>query len=252
MIESMAYKRKIARLMVTFEHRPFRRKRTYFSKEEAIEWFYGVLFDQSVLWEDAWENIKPLKKRLGTLNPYRISKMPLSKIREAIHGDKRKKDKEEKKSLHRYYPQMAEGLKYSCLLLCEKYKGDPRLIWNNQRDAKKIEERLIEFHGMGQKKASMTVNILATDHGVKKIDKKGIDVSVDRHIRRVFVRTGLTTTRSSKEIIEVARELNPDYPGKLDLPAFCIGRWYCFPTYPICRDCPLTKACKKKKWREAN
>ncbi|HKZ40903.1 MAG TPA: hypothetical protein VJ044_08060, partial [Candidatus Hodarchaeales archaeon] len=239
MEESMAYKRKIANLIVSYERSVFRRTRTHFTKEYALEWFYGVLFNQSVLWQGAWGNIKPLKKRLGTLNPFRISKMPLGKIRKAIKGDKRKINNEEEMSLHRYYPQMAEWLKHSCLLLCKKYKGDPRLIWNNQRDAKKIEGRLMEFHGMGQKKSSMTVNILATDHGIRKIDKSGIDISVDRHVRRVFIRTGLSTTRSSKEIIEVARQLFPKYPGILDWPAFCIGQRFCFPSSANCKDCPL-------------
>ena len=251
MEETMAYKRKIANLMVSYERRVFRRTRTHFRKGYALEWFYGVLFDQSVLWQGAWDNIEPLKKRIGTLNPYRISKMPLGKIRKAIQGDKRKKGSEDG-GLHRFYPQMAEYLKYSCMLLCKKYKGDPRRIWNNQWDAKLIEERLMEFHGMGQKKSSMTVNILATDHGIRKIDKSGIDVSVDRHVRRVFVRTGISTTRSSTEIIEAARQLYPKYPGILDCPAFCIGQRFCFPNSANCQDCPLGKACKKKKWRKAD
>lgn len=251
MIETMSYKRKIAKLMVAYDHRVFKRTRKRFTKDEALEWFYGVLFDQSVLWQGAWDNIDLLKKRLGTLSPYRISKMPLKNIRRAIKGDQRKKG-EEDKGLHRFYPQIAEYLKHSCLLLCNKYKGDPRLIWNSQRNAKKIEERLMEFHGMGQKKSSMTVNILATERGIRKIDKSGIDVSVDRHVRRVFVRTGLSTSRSSKEIIEVARQLSPKYPGVLDGPAFCIGQEYCFPSSTDCQGCPLGKACKKKKWRKAD
>jgi len=252
MEETMAYKRKIAKLMVSYEHRVFRRTRTHFTKEAALEWFYGVLFDQSVLWQSAWENIKPLKKRLGTLNPYRISNMPIGRIRKAIKGDKRKTNSEKAKSLHRYYPQMAEWLKSSCNLLCQKYKGDPRLIWNNQQDARKIEERLKEFHGMGQKKSSMTVNILASYHGIKKINRSGIDISVDRQVRRVFVRTGLSTTRSSKEIVLLARQLNPKYPGIFDRPAFRIGQKFCFPSSADCKDCPLGRACKKKKWRKAD
>lgn len=252
MEESPAYKKRIVALMVSYERRVTSRKRRRFDRESAIEWFYGVLFDQSVLWELAWDNVAFLKKRLGTLRPYRISRMPLRNIRSAIYGDKRKKTKDERISLHRYYPQMAVWLKESCRLLSEKYKGDPRRIWNHQRDARRLEQRLLEFHGTGQKKSSMIVNILATDYGLRKIDKRGIDVSVDRQVRRVFVRTGLSTSRSSQEIIEVARKIYPDYPGRLDLPAWRIGQDYCFPNQPDCRGCPLGSACKKKKWRKAD
>ena len=40
--------------------------------------------------------------------------------------------------------------------------------------------------------------------------------------------------------------MNPDFPGKLDLGAWEIGRRYCHEKYPACRTCPLEKHCKKQ------
>ena len=46
------------------------------------------------------------------------------------------------------------------------YHGDARMIWSDRPSAVELQRRLSEFHGIGQKKAAMAVEILNRDLGV--------------------------------------------------------------------------------------
>jgi endonuclease III len=48
-----------------------------------------------------------------------------------------------------------------------------------------------------------------------------------------------------EQILQAARELSPDYPGKLDLGAWFVGRTWCPPTRPDCEGCRLKAVCPK-------
>jgi endonuclease III len=107
--------------------------------------------------------------------------------------------------------------------------------------------RLKEFYGIGKKKASMTLNSLVRDFGHEIKDKSIIDVAFDRHIKKIFLRTGLVDKIDEDKIINKAKEANPDFSGKLDLPCWIIGREWCDPSNPRCNSCVLTDCCKKAK-----
>ncbi len=92
----------------------------------------------------------------------------------------------------------------------------------------------------------MGTNILMRDLGVRVSDKRGLDVSGDKHIRQVFLRTGLVDRDSVEAVVDAARVLNPEYPGELDLGAWRVGRDHCHDTDPECTVCPLTSACPKR------
>lgn len=112
--------------------------------------------------------------------------------------------------------------------------------------------RLEEFEGISQKIGNMMVRLLGTSFGVHLTEWNKIDIAVDRHVERVFRRTGLIgdAGRLTKRlVIQKARELCPDFPGKLDDPAFNIGEKWCNEKRPLCDDfregrtCPLNKVC---------
>ena len=107
-----------------------------------------------------------------------------------------------------------------------------------------------EFEGIGQKKASMATNILVRDFGIDVKDKKGIDVSFDIHIRRIFLRTGLVNRDDRDLMVRTARRLNPEYPGSLDLACWQIGRTWCHPSNPLCPKCPIRGTCPKLTHRK--
>ena len=63
----------------------------------------------------------------------------------------------------------------------------------------------------------MATNILARDFKIKLSDYRSIDISVDRHIRKVLGRLGLVPEDPSEEhVTYLARELSLDYPGIID------------------------------------
>jgi endonuclease III len=79
-------------------------------------------------------------------------------------------------------------------------------------------------------------------------DKYSIDVSVDVQVRRTFERLRLIRKGASNdELIYAARELNPTYPGVVDLSAWEIGRNWCRPRVVECEKCYMQEYCPTAK-----
>lgn len=206
--------------------------------ENSNAFLLAVIFDQSIDAEKAWTIPYELTKeeRIGHLDPNVIGQLTTDEIEKYFQNPSK---------LHRFWPTMARRMKKACILLKEKYGGEAKNIWADNPDSRFLYSRLREFDGIGQKKASMTVNILSRELGVPIQNKSGIDVSYDVMVRRVFVRTGLVKQDTLNDVIEVARKLHPEYPGELDYPSWYIGRTFCFATNPGCKSCPLKEVCPK-------
>lgn len=128
---------------------------------------------------------------------------------------------------------MAIWARELCGEIERSYGGSAENIWNDEPRVGDIYRRFLGFKGIGQKKASMAANILVRDFRIKVTGGwESVDVSLDRHVKRVFLRTGLA--KDETEVIRIARELNPEYPGILDLPAWQIGRTWCKYVPSIC------------------
>jgi endonuclease-3 len=150
-------------------------------------------------------------------------------------------------ALHRHYRTFAKELPKAATLILDKYDGDPRRIWNAKRNVPAVRELLEEIPGIGPALSRMTVLILARDYGLLggKAALSQLDVKPDIHVVRVFKRSGLTKSHSPIEAIRAAREAYPHFPAALDPPAWKIGRGYCRPISPACRECPIRAACPK-------
>ena len=110
-----------------------------------------------------------------------------------------------------------------------------------------IVRRFFKFAGVGIKISTMATNILVRDFKIPVQDRMCIDISPDVHVKRVFKRLGFIAKDSSnEELIYCAKELNPDYPGILDLSTWQIGRTWCSPKNPDCNNCYLSDYCPKK------
>lgn len=205
-------------------------------QNNPLAYLFAVILDQGIGAEKAWKAPYELMQRMGHLDPFRISNMKMEKLEEHFKTPSK---------LHRFWPTMARRIRNASGLVIDKYQGSAENIWSDEPNAKTLFDRLCEFDGIGQKKASMAVNILFRDLGVKIRDKSGIDVSYDIMVRRVFLRTGIAKSDSLKEIVEAARDLNPSYPGELDYPAWIIGRTWCLPKRPKCSECAVSSACSK-------
>lgn len=96
---------------------------------------------------------------------------------------------------------------------------------------------LIKLPGVGRKVANV---IMADIHGIPE------GIVVDTHVKRVSKRVGWTKSTDPKKI---EQDLMKAWPKErfLNTPKqlIQIGRNYCFPKAPNCKDCPLNKWCEK-------
>jgi len=152
------------------------------------------------------------------------------------------------KAFHRYYKTLARQLPTAAQIILNSYNGDPRSIWNNQRDVEVVRERLEEIPGIGPALSRMAVLILATTYGLLggKQSLPQVDIKPDVQVMRVFRRSGLIAPKATEsEAIKIARLLNPEFPAELDPPSWEIGQKWCRPTSPKCSDCPISVECPK-------
>lgn len=214
---------------------------------------FGAIFDYQIPWEKAWEAPLKLKERLGHLDPFKLAKMTNSQLLPYLQRGNLGP------ALHRFPPTLAKRLIFASQKLVQIYKGSASNIWANGTAAKLVMGRLEEFEGISQKISNMMGRLLGTYFGVFLTKWEEIDVAVDRHVARVFLRTGMVQrSRDAKvpevreEIILRARALRPSFPGCLDDPAFDIGINWCTADEAYCDwtddPCPLAKYCPKKTW----
>lgn len=228
-------------------------------EKNANAFFIAALFDYLVVAENAWETPLELKKRLGHLDVEKISKTHPAILEAVIRGN------EQERSLHRFPAKMAVRTISMANKLITDYSGNAANIWKQgSPNAKEVLDRLNSFDGIGQKLSSMIMRILVTYYGVKLTGWENIDIAVDRHVARVFLRTGLIKIKSKNKLVKLAeikadiinraRQLSPKFPGALDEPAFLIGRTWCTADQAHCEvdsededgPCPLNKCCPRQ------
>jgi len=223
------------------------------SRYWATAFLFGVIFDQKIPAPRAWAAPFQLYKRLGHLDIRRIAYMPFDNLRKAIANPP---------ALHVYVNKLPQWIQSAAEMVVEHYNGKPESIWSGSLPAAVVISRLDKFLGVSQKKATMAANSLVNDFGVYLTGWEDIDVSVDRNLARVFMRAGLAEKATIQSIVAAARELSPEYPGKLDWPAWSIGRenGWCFESEPDCygrwrsdsTPCPLEPVCPKLIAKGAN
>ena len=195
----------------------------------------AVIFDQGITAERAWSAPWELRNRIGHLDPKRIIDEP-QEVRRAVQSPP---------SLHRFVEKIPEWIIGAAQRVVIEYDGRAGNIWAGAPTAELMQERLRAFDGIGQKKAAMAVEILERHLGVAISELEGSDVAYDVHVRRVFLRAGLSDVDSTEEVIKSARALNPERPGVLDYPAWEIGRRWCRPSNPRCDECVLGAVCPR-------
>ncbi len=204
-------------------------------RSNPFAFLLGVLFDQQITAERAWRAPYELSLRLGHLDPSRMLLEP-DAVREAVARPT---------ALHRYVQILPEWILSAARRVVSDYGGDASRIWNDEPTAAELQRRFDAFAGIGQKKAAMAVEILERDLGVPVRDMHGSDIAYDIHVRRVFLRTGLADVDDSNHMVARARELHPERPGALDIPAWYVGRNWCHAGVPNCSACPLHTLCPK-------
>lgn len=224
--------------------------------KNANAFFIAMLFDHQITAGKAWEVPAELKRRMGHLEIRRISEMSPSDLNRIIAR---------KPALHRFPKKMALRLRDAAQRIVEHYEGKAENIWKKGNpDAATIDRRLNEFNGVGSKLAHMFLRLLVEYYGRPLKGYSAIDVAVDRHVARVFLRSGLVEPPAARgpiaidsvkdAIVACARRAVPNYPAALDEPAFSIGREWCTAAHPYCdgdvdeeevTPCPLSKVCAR-------
>jgi uncharacterized HhH-GPD family protein len=205
-----------------------------FVLSDPFAFLVGVIFNQSIRAERAWRAPFELRRRLGHLDPGRIVADP-GAVETAVAGPP---------ALHRFVRAISGWTVAAAARVLSRYDGDAGAVWAGAPTAAELQERLERFSGIGQKKAAMAVAMLPRYLHVAIRRMDGNDVALDRHVRRVFLRTGLVEHDERGEILAAARALDPGQPSEIDFPACLVGRRWCRPV-PRCAACVLTPLCPK-------
>ena len=200
--------------------------------------FIGLISDQSVKAEVAWRLPYYFSKRLGHFDFCRIAKEETVESLEAII--------KEKPALHRYPRKMAEYIFFAVNKIVKEYNSDIENAWKNDLNAEQVVAKFEEFKGISRKKAALGTLLLIRDFGVTLENLYCIAIAYDVHIRRIFLRMGLTDKDNIKDVTASARKICNEFPGSLTLPFWVAGREYCRPSNPKCDECYLNQFCMKK------
>ena len=118
----------------------------------------GMLLDQQVPMEWAFNGPATLKKRLGHLDPKKISRMDVEEF-VAVCA--------EKPAIHRFPASMGRRIHELCGIIAAQYKNKGENIWADLTDATDLTARLRVLPGYGEEKTQIFIALLAKRMGVK-------------------------------------------------------------------------------------
>lgn len=206
-----------------------------FIKASDEAFLLGILFTQGVPAERAWAGPYLLRGRLGHFDISRMATEPEA-VAEAFSR---------RPALHRFVKTVPGWVSSAAGMLVAEYGGDASRIWPDGEQVSEVTRRLLEFDGIGHKKATMAVELLVRNRGVRLTGMEQGSVAYDVHVRRVFLRAGLVDIDTPAEVRRAAAEAYAAEPGLLDLPAWLIGRETCRPKDPQCDRCRLGEVCPR-------
>ncbi len=195
----------------------------------------ACIMDRQIRAERAWIIPYRFYEKLNGFDFPLLKKLSLDQIRKLMT---------EPEPLHRFVEVMSKNFYEAIRLIDNNYEGNASNIWFDKPSSAGLVYRFLEFRGAGPKIATMAANILARNFKIPLKDYYSIDISVDVQVRRVFERLGLIGPNNSVErVVYRARALKPEFPGLLDGPAWEIGREWCRPNSPNCKECYMQSAC---------
>jgi uncharacterized HhH-GPD family protein len=118
----------------------------------------GMLLDQQVPMEWAFQGPATLRSRLGHLDPERIAAMDVDDF-VAVCA--------EKPAIHRFPASMGKRIHAVCTALVEDYDGDAANIWRDAGSGREVYRRLKALPGYGEEKSKIFVALLGKTQGVQ-------------------------------------------------------------------------------------
>ena len=118
----------------------------------------GMLLDQQVPMEWAFQGPATLRERLGHLDPVKIAEMDVDDF-VAVCA--------EKPAIHRFPASMGRRIHAVCSALADDYDADASGIWNDGADGNEVVRRLKALPGYGDEKSKIFLAILGKTQGVQ-------------------------------------------------------------------------------------
>jgi len=197
--------------------------------------FLGLISDQSVLTHVSWSLPYKLSLRLGHINVGTLASEFSSEMLEQVIR--------KSPALHRYPSTISRYIWSASKRISQYYDSDISNVWKYDTSAITVIQKMMEFNGIGAKKANLGCLMLINDYGIELVDRGAINMADDVHVRRVCNRVHIIDSNISKVVSEFGKLLCPEFPGKYSTVLWLIGRNYCRPTKPLCDKCPIRITC---------
>lgn len=195
----------------------------------------ACVMDRQVKAEKAWLIPYRISEKIGGFSMHELSSLSRTDVNRLMS---------QPEPLHRFVEKMSGFFHSAVQLICSRYGGNAAHIWSGIPSSAEVVYRFLEFDGVGPKIGSMAANILARELKIPLADYFSIDISADRHVRRVFARLGLCPPDATiEQVIYKARALNPEFSGIMDFPCWEIGRNWCKARGSECNGCYMRDLC---------
>jgi len=195
------------------------------AKQNANKFMLGAIIDYRIKAELAWDNAKRLSEEiLG--NPASLWDC----IKKSYSKDEWDAKWHEFR-IHRFRAAHNRIWRIGDEIV-KNYSGDARNIWQEKEPSTVLAN--LESMRCGPEISRMIVGMLIT---YKHLDGLG-DVKSDIHVCRVFGRI-FDRDLGAVEARQLAREIYPDNPWKLDIALYDIGKEYCLSDWCYCENCPI-------------
>jgi uncharacterized HhH-GPD family protein len=127
-------------------------------ESDPLALLIGLVLDQQVKMEKAFNGPYELKRRIGHLDAQKIASMDPNQLVKVFR---------ERPALHRFPVSMAKRVQALCDAIIKEYGGDAAAVWRDARDGDDLAARIKKLPGFGDMKVKILVAVLAKKFGVK-------------------------------------------------------------------------------------
>jgi uncharacterized HhH-GPD family protein len=144
------------------------------STDGPLEFMIGVICNQAIRSEVAWRAAAGLRARLGHMDTWQFAAMDELDLAHVIR---------QRAALHPFASAMGRNITGTCRLLCERYDGKARALWNDFPAATGLVERFTAFPGIGKHKAEVALFLLAHEYGITIRENRPVDTALSHCAR---------------------------------------------------------------------
>ena len=128
-----------------------------FLASEPLALLIGFELDQQVSLQKAFSGPYEIRERLGHLDAARIAATDPAEL-DAVFR--------QRPAIHRFPGAMAAKVQALCSEVATRYGGDASRIWNEARDGRDLQGRLLALPGFGEMKVRTVMALLARQYRV--------------------------------------------------------------------------------------